>query len=342
MKLTRVLIVLLLLVIFVVGSDKLILAEDDHNHDSETHEHHEKEDTHDHKGSQEKEDHHDHDNNHGDEPENLIRLSKDEMTEFGIKIQKASKGTISKEVIFPGEVQIHLDYLAHVKPRYSGVVKRIYKHIGDTVKKGDVLAIVESNENLSRYKIKAPMTGTIIQKHFTIGESVEESSNAFAIANLDKVWVIFSISEDYLSQVKKGQFATIFSDDQLLSEGLRILYVSDVLDTTSRTSSARLELNNRNRKLKPGMYVDVSVKLGSVQSNIVIPKTAVQTIEGKLVVFVQKRDGFQPHTVSLGEEDSENIMILSGIEAGEGIVTQGSFTLKAELEKDSFGHGHAH
>ncbi|NQY75487.1 MAG: efflux RND transporter periplasmic adaptor subunit, partial [Candidatus Margulisbacteria bacterium] len=312
MKLTRGLFVLIFLAIFVVGSSKLALAKDDHDHHSETHEHHE---------------------NHGDEPEKLIRLSNDEMTEFGIKVQKAGKGTITKEVIFPGEVQIHLDYLAHVKPRYSGVVKRIYKHIGDTAKKGDVLAIVESNENLSRYEIKAPITGTIIQKHFTLGESVEESSNAFAIANLDKVWVIFSVSEDYFSQVKKGQFATILSDDRPLSERLRILYISDVLDTTSRTSSARLEINNRNRKLKPGMYVDVSVKLESIQSNIVIPKTAVQTIEGKQAVFVQKRGRFQPHFVTLGVEDLDNVIVLKGIESGENIVTEGSFILKAELEK---------
>ena len=333
MKLTRVLFVLLVVGIFVVGSGKLVLAEDGHDHGSESHEHHEK------KGS----DPHEHDgDNHGDEPEALIRLSKDQMREFGIKLQKAEKGAISKNVIFPGEVQIHLDYLAHVKPRYSGVVKRIYKHIGDKVKKGDTLAIVESNENLSRYEIKSPMTGTIIQKHFTLGESVEESSNAFAIVNLNKVWVMFSASEDYLGKVKEGQFASVLIDDQNIKKRVPVSYISDVLDMTTRTSTGRLELSNKSRELKPGMYVDVAVELGKTMGDIVIPKTALQKHDGKTVVFVQKRGGFQAHPVTLGEEDSDNIIVLDGIEHGETIVAQGSFTLKAELEKGSFGHGHAH
>ena len=343
MKLTRVLFVLLLLSIFAVGSGQLVLAEDDHDHASEAHERHEKEDSPDHKDHDEEEDHHDHDgDNHKDEPEKLIRLSKEQMREFGIQLQKVKKGVISKEVVFPGEVQIHLDYLAHVKPRYSGVVKRIYKHIGDKVKKGEVLAIVESNENLSRYEIQVPMTGTIIQKHFTLGESVEESSNAFAIANLNKVWVMFSVSEDFLGKVKEGQSATILVDNQEIKKRIPVSYISDVLDMTTRTSTGRLELSNRKRELKPGMYVDVAVELGSTKGDIVVPKTALQKHDGKTVVFVQKRTGFQPHPVTLGEEDSDNIIVLDGIENGETIVTHGSFTLKAELEKDAMGDGHAH
>ena len=338
MKLTRFLFVLLLLGIFYIGSGRLVLAEDNHNHDSESHEHHEENGVHD-----PEEDHHDHNgDNHGDEPEKLIRLSEGQMKEFGIKVQKAKEGVISKEVVFPGEVQIHLDYLAHVKPRYSGVVKRIYHHIGDYVKRGEVLAIVESNENLSRYELKAPITGTIIQKHFTLGESVEESSNAFAIANLNKVWVKFSVTEDFLGQVEKGQTATVLNDRKTVSKQHPISYISDVLDETTRTATGRLELNNRDRKLKPGMYVDVSVSLGNIRGNIVVPKSAIQNHDGKHVVFVQKRDGFQPHPVTLGKEDADNIIILEGIEHGETIVAQGSFILKAELEKDAMGDGHAH
>jgi cobalt-zinc-cadmium efflux system membrane fusion protein len=60
------------------------------------------------------------------------------------------------------------------------------------------------------------------------------------------------------------------------------------------------------------------------------------------VVFVQKKGGFQPHPVALGKEDANDIIVLEGIEHGETIVTQGSFTLKAELEKDAMGDGHAH
>ena len=344
MKITRILFVLLLLCIFVVGTGRLVLAEDNHNHVSDTHEHHDKEGPPDHKDKDnEEEDHHDHDGDeHNDESETLIRLSKDQMKEFGIKLQRIDKGVISKTVTFPGEVQIHLDYLAHVKPRYSGVVKRIYKHIGDKVKKGDTLAIVESNENLSSYKIKAPMTGTIIQKHFTLGESVEESSNAFAIANLNKVWVMFSVSEDFLGSVKEGQPTTILVDSQVVKKGIPVSYISDVLDMTTRTSTGRVELRNRKKALKPGMYVDVAVELGSTKGDIVIPKTALQKHDGNTVVFVQKQTGFQAHPVTLGEEDSDNIIVLDGIESGETIVTYGSFTLKAELEKDAMGDGHAH
>jgi len=282
--------------------------------------------------------HHDSDNHH----EDFVHLSDEELKTFNIQIEEVKEGVLIYKTIFPAEVQIHLDHLALVKLRYSGVVRRIVKHIGDHVKRGEILATIESNENLSRYHLKAPISGTIIKKQITIGESIAESSIAFTMANLNKVWVSFSISQDYLGQVKTGQSATVFSDGKALSKRTKVRYVSDVLDHKTRTLTGRLTIRNSDRRLKPGMYVDVLVEMGRIEGDRVISKSAIQTYEGQTHVFVQADGGFHLQPVSLGEEDSDKVIVLDGLKNGDWVVSKGSFIMKAELEKESFGHGHAH
>jgi cobalt-zinc-cadmium efflux system membrane fusion protein len=280
---------------------------------------------------------------HEDEHSDYIKLTEKERQEFGIKLELVSKGTLLKQVLFPAEVNIHLDRLAHVKPRYAGVVKKIYHHIGDKVQKGAVLAIVESNESLTRYKIQAPISGTIVEKHFTLGESVEENANGFSIADLSQVWITFSIYQDYMNKIKEGQSSTISTEDNRYQTKGRISYVSSVIDPHTRALTGRVVLKNTRHVLwKPGMFVNVRVNFDEIAGNMVIPKSALQRVEGKTAVFVQTPEGFEPHFVTLGEEDASHVIVLNGLTIGDKIATNGSFMLKAELEKESFGDGHAH
>jgi cobalt-zinc-cadmium efflux system membrane fusion protein len=102
--------------------------------------------------------------------EDIVQLSKAEMTEFGIKTAIVASGTLHLEIIVPGEIAVNYDRLAHIAPRFPGVVIQVNKHLGDKVHKGDVLAIIESNEGLVPYEVQSLLDGTIIEKHITIGE----------------------------------------------------------------------------------------------------------------------------------------------------------------------------
>jgi cobalt-zinc-cadmium efflux system membrane fusion protein len=88
--------------------------------------------------------------------------------------------------------------------------------------------------------------------------------------------------------------------------------------------------------------VTARVAVGSSATGIVIPKSALQTFEGRSVVFVQDKDGFEPKPVEIGRQNAVQVEILSGLAAGQTYVSKGAFTLKAQLSKGAFGDGHNH
>lgn len=312
---------------------------DKDNHHKHT-DHHKQNDYESHNDDEDERDGHDQHDEHKEE--NPVYLDKKTIDEFGIKLDIAKGGWIKKTKLFPGEITIHLDYLAHVTPRFPGVVKKIYKHIGEDVKKGDALAVIESNDSLTPYKITSPITGTIIEKHLTLGESVEENSHAFEIANINTVWATFSIFQDMFGEIKKGQRAVVLSSNGKHKITGTISYISPTVDQHTRTQMGRIVLSNKNHHWKPGMFVDVNVVFSSIKGEIVVPKTAIQHIDNKPVIFVKENDEFEPHVVMLGKSDLDSVAILSGINDGMEYVSKGGFVLKAELEKGSMGHGHSH
>ena len=98
-----------------------------------------------------------------------IDLSENEITEFDIKIGTVQPGKLQIHLTVPGEVVVPPDNLAHIHPRFPGMVKEVKKHIGDRVREGEVLAIIESNESLTEDQIKSIINGPIIEKHITRG-----------------------------------------------------------------------------------------------------------------------------------------------------------------------------
>jgi cobalt-zinc-cadmium efflux system membrane fusion protein len=101
-------------------------------------------------------------------------------------------------------------------------------------------------------------------------------------------------------------------------------------------------LPNLNGTLRPGLFVTAKVAVGTSSTGLVISKSALQTFEGKTVVFVRTDKGFEPKPVELGRKNEATVEILSGLELGQTYVTDGSFTLKAQLSKGAFGDGHNH
>jgi len=277
-----------------------------------------------------------------EEEEAVLHMDDKLLKEFGVKLTVAKSGHLQKTARFPGEVMIHLDYLAHITPRFPGVVKKIYRHIGDVVKKGALLAVIESNDSLTPYKIRSPITGTIIEKHVTIGESVEAHSRAFEIANLNTVWVTFSIFQDKLGEIKKGQKAIIQSSNGKYQVQGIVSYVSSVVDPETRTQTGRIVLSNQDLIWKPGIFVDVTVLFSKLKGDVVVPLSSVHKIDNKPFIFVQDHDGFVPEAVQLGDSDKDQVVVLSGLETGMTYVSEGGFIMKAELEKGAMGDGHSH
>lgn len=293
----------------------------------------------DHYYEQEQEENH---NDHEGESETELELTSDILQEFGIEIGTASGGVLEKTIELLGEIQIDPDRLAHITPRFDGVVKEVFKKIGDPVKKDELLAIIESNESLTTYEIRSSINGIVIDMHFTKGETAQRPDHFFAVADLSEVWVNFSIYQRDLPFIRIGQMAEINSGQKLPLATGTISYISPILDVHTRTATARVILKNPDGSLRPGLFVTGKVIVENISVDVAIPKTALQSIDDQPSLFIKTLEGFKSQVVHLGRTNQYYVEILSGLKPGQEYVSKGGFTLKAQLAKESFGDGHGH
>ncbi len=281
--------------------------------------------------------------NESEEHSEEIILTEETMNEFGIEVKEAGPGIIKTHIDLTGEIIAEPSRISHIIPRFNGIVKEVYKTVGDKVSKGEALAIIESNESLTPYEVQSLIDGTIIEMHMTQGELIGNEAHAFTIADLNKVWANFNIYQKDLGKIKVGQRMLVSVGSMDIEETGIISYVSPIVDEKTRTATARVILNNQPGKWLPGMFVTAKVYVSEKKYPVVVNKDAIKTLEEELVVFVKDDDGgFKPQVVTTGNENDDNIEIVSGLNAGDVYASKNSFILKAEILKESFGGGHGH
>ncbi|MEC7839067.1 MAG: efflux RND transporter periplasmic adaptor subunit [Chlamydiota bacterium] len=195
---------------------------------------------------------------------------------------------------------------------------------------------------LTNYEMRSPINGIVVEKHLTLGEKIDNDTNAFTIADFSDVWVNLIIYQKDLGKIHVGQEALITSKAQDPSAFSKIDYVSSFLDESTRTATARIVLDNQLQHWKPGMFITAKVAIEETEVPVMVSRSAIQLIEGKNIVFVKEGEEFHAVPIEIGRSDIENIEIISGLSEGEEYVKKNSFTLKAELGKESFGDGHGH
>lgn len=277
-----------------------------------------------------------------DEHQDAVHLSDAEMEEFGIEVDVAGPGKLHIEIAVPGEVVVNYDKLAHIAPRFPGVVTEVRKHVGDHVRKGEVLAVIESNEGLTPYEMKSFINGTVLEKHMTLGEVHSEDVAAFVIADLDTVWINLSIYQMHLPKVAVGQRVVISAGKGVPDARGVISYISPSVDEHTRTATARVVLPNRGGRWRPGLFVEGRITVEETEVALLVPKSALQTMDGRTVVFVDEHEDFLPQPVEIGRSNETRAEVLSGLEPGQEYVSKGGFVLKAELLKGAFVDEHGH
>jgi cobalt-zinc-cadmium efflux system membrane fusion protein len=275
---------------------------------------------------------------------NEFTLTPEAIEMAGISLTKATVGRISNSLDLSGEVGFNEDRLVHITPRYPGIAKDARFKIGDLVSAGEVVAVIESNENMTEYALKAPIAGRIIQKHIAPGEHVSETESVYMLADLSTVWVNLAVYPKDASIVKPGQTVQISAVGSDQTASGTIGYVTPVMDPETRRLTARVVLSNGG-KWRPGAFVNAHVEVGEGEEGIVVDKEAVQIVNGETVVFVQHEPNtFGPVDVTVGDTDARHTRILSGLDAGAEYVNKGAFELKAKIVTSSLGghagHGH--
>ena len=354
----------------------------------------------------------------------LIQFTPEQLKQHGVAVIAAGPADLSQTLTVPGEVAVNADRLAHVLPPMTGTIKQLTKNIGDHVKAGELLAVLDSREmteakstylsaleevrlaqanydreeklyakgisaktefinadnaltqakinlreskeslgalgvsakqiaalssasdtSLSRYNVYAPISGRIMEKQASLGQMAGMESELYLIADLSSVWVNLSVSQKDLGSVREGQHVTIkfnpSTGDGTATAGNstipdaqgKVKYIDALVAEDTRSATARVVLPNPHGVWRPGMFVSGLLNIGSTRAAIVVPRSAVIPYEGNSAVFVEKGETFEPHAVTLGRQTDKEVEVLTGLSAGDLVVSNGTFMVKADLGK---------
>ncbi|MFC2167618.1 efflux RND transporter periplasmic adaptor subunit [Acidobacteriota bacterium] len=224
-------------------------------------------------------------------------------------------------------------------------------HLNATEKKLHVLGfteaqvqtIAESHQINPVITLFSPINGKILEFKVVIGAMVDQSTEILTILNPEVLVVDAEIYEKDISKIKIEQQVEV-SVPAYPGEifGGKISYISDVLNEKTRTITVRMEVENREYKLKPGMFAEISIYLNNQNKALVLPREAILDEKDEHMVFLKIEDKYAPVIVELGARENGFVEILQGIQVGDEVVTIGNFQLKSKLYDAILQKGHIH
>ena len=343
-----------------------------------------------------------------------LKLSAEEAQRAGIKVETLASLAFADSITVTATIRPNQDRIARVAPRVEGRIISVSAKLGDAVRAGQSLAVLDSlaigeaqsalqqaqsNQRVaqadfkraeslsadeiipqreflkarsalekssselraaqdklrllggsaqsggaavSTFALTAPLTGTIIQKSAIVGELGTPAAPLFTVADLSRVWIEANLTEDALSKVGPGAQATVkvTAYPGELFKG-RVTYVASLLDKDSRTVPARIEVDNKDGRLKPEMFVTATIDTnGAKREALSVPDGAILLLQGQPTIFVAKGEGFESRAIEPGEKLSGRTVVKSGVAAGEKVVSAGAYALKARLLKSQIGDAH--
>ena len=275
-----------------------------------------------------------HNDEHGEEGH--IEISAQMMKTVGITILTASSGEIKQRLTLYGTATTEPSAVSHVRARFDGMITKLSVNVGDKVKKGQLIAEIESNNSLTRYNIHAAISGVITQRNANPGELANEQV-LVTIEDHQKLWLELQVFATQKPKVAIGQEVTISMEQQSAKST-----ISQLLPPAkgSPFSIARVPLDNSQATWSAGNLLSGSVVINKKSVPLIIDNRAIQIMAGKAVIFVKNEYGFEVREVMLGLSDGQFSQILSGLNLGEVYGVKNSYLLKADLEKSSAEHHH--
>ena len=268
--------------------------------------------------------------------DNIVTLTKENLEHVQIKTEAAALGSLENTLKAAGRVSENLNKTAKVMSTLEGRLTKLNYDLNDKVKAGEVLALVQTPELLGKaLEVKSPIDGVITDRKSTAGELVTKDTQIYMISDPTDLWVLAEIKERDIAAVKDGQDAsfTVLAYPEETFRG-KVVRIGNRVEDQSRTVETRIEVNNADGRLKPGMFADVEIVTTVTEGVLVISDKALQTNGEEVIVFVAlDATKFEKRVVKLGMEQHGRVQVLEGVKAGEKVVTDGSFILKSEMLK---------
>ena len=257
---------------------------------------------------------------------------------FGLETLIAGPVVLQETVTLYGRIMTNTERVREVSARFDGVIQSVTPSLGDSVREGQSLAKIESNESLKSYTIKAPISGVITQRNANPGEQTG-GRQLFTITDTSSVWVDLAVFPADRAWVIAGAPVTIttaIGGQPVESTIARV----NVQAEANQSVTARAVLDNTDGRFLPGTYVTAEVTVGTHPVPLAVKRTGLQAFRDFTVVYAQIGDEYEVRMLELGRQDREWVEVLGGLDPGTRYVSENSYLVKADIEKSGASHDH--
>jgi len=197
-------------------------------------------------------------------------------------------------------------------------------------------SIESSGKVIENFPIYATVSGTVTEKMVEIGASVKQGQALFKIANLQLLWGEFDVYENQVDLIKIGQEIEV-TTNALPNKSMtsKVSFIDPVLNTKTRTVTLRVDVNNSEGLLKPGMFVKGKLNTNVESGALSVPTSAVLWTGKRSVVYVKTKSDqpvFEMREVEIGTKIGDSYQVVNGLKSGDEVVTNGAFTVDAAAQ----------
>ncbi len=258
----------------------------------------------------------------------------------GIRVAPTAPGTIADEHEVQGLLTPVEGRIAKVAARFPGPVQRLSVNVGDQVRSGQTLALIESNLSLTTYSVTSPISGVVLARSASVGSVATEGMALFEIADLSSLWVDLHIFGADAQHIRPGVPVTVTRMSDRVSVETTLERVLPGTATSSQSTVARATIANADGLWRPGSAVKARITVEQQPAALVVPLSALQSFRDWTVAFVRVGDTYEIRPLELGKRDATRVEVLSGLKAGDQVVVEQSYLVKADIEKSGASHDH--
>ncbi len=256
----------------------------------------------------------------------------------GIKTELAGPAVIADRVSLNGRIVPDARRVVKLGARYPGQIDALSVALGDAVEAGTELARVTSNDSLQSYVVRAPMAGTVIALNANVGEQTG-TEPLFVMADYRQLWAELSVFARDVQRIRNGQSVRLVAADGDQGVDARISQLLPAQDDTA-IYLARAAIDNTEGSWHPGQFVTGQVSVAQTEVPLAVKRSGLQGFRDFTVVFALVDETYEVRMLELGRQDETWVEVLGGLKPGTRYVTENSFLIKADVEKDGASHDH--
>lgn len=272
-------------------------------------------------------------------PEGRTKITAAAAKTGGVVIETVGPATIGEARELFGTVQLATTARSEIRGQFPGRIVSVTKAVGDYVKRGQLLARIESSESLQTYPVYSTVSGVVAERNGNPGDVTFDRA-LYVITDPAQTTVVFNIFPKDLGAIQPGMAVQIETMDGTPVAATRLGdYLPDG-NAEAGTALVRAAVPNRGGRLRPGMALRGRVTINAVQVPLAVRTEALQRFRDFTVVFANYGEEYEVRMLQLGRKSPDWTEVLGGLMPGTPYVTKGAFLIRADVEKSGASHDH--